>query len=285
MKTKLFFLLIGFAVVVNNAFGQMNRGDKIKIAELNERINECRNTVSSYEVNLINLVDCSGDIKKLQTEADSLKRLVPETKYGKELKTKAVKENGEMLSKLLKQQKRFETWNPKISEKDSLLKKIKGYELQKEEIFQAYVTSNELPTEMSNYRESRRFNSLNVARAERIENTEALYAEMDIRKLSSGNVKGDAVKGYEGIIQNFCRYSYMQFDFYRVNANGTLSDRLAGSYLTFPGQKKIAYLLPGTYSCIVYRDGEKVDQKTFPVTAELLDFFEEKTHWYAARRD
>ncbi len=114
MKTKLFSLSIALLVVVNSAFAQMNRGDRIKVAELNQKIAECKNTISSYEVNLINLVNYSGEIKKFQTEADSLKRLTPATKHGQELKTKAVAENQTMLSKLLKQQKRFETWNPKV---------------------------------------------------------------------------------------------------------------------------------------------------------------------------
>ncbi len=138
---------------------------------------------------------------------------------------------------------------------------------------------------MSNYREARRLKTINVSRAERIENTEALYAEMDIKKLSTTTVKGDLNKGYEGIIQNFCRYSQMQFEFYRVDAKGVESARYAGSFMTFPGQKKIAYLLPGTYVCKVFRDGRKIDEKCFPVTAELLDFFGEATHWYVARKD
>lgn len=283
MKTRLFFLMIAMVAIVNGAFSQMTRGDREKIAELNKKISESRYKIGKYEARLINLNDYSSDIQKLKIEADSLNRLSPETSYGKDLKKQAVRENKERLSRLLVQQKNFQAWSPKVVERDSLLAKIQRYELQKDQISESYVANNDLPAEMSNCEEHRRLNSLNVSREQRLENTEEIYTEMDIKKLASQSVRADSTKGYFGIIHNLSIRSRIKFDIYRINVNGVKAERASASFATNPGDKRNAYLLPGKYIAYAFQNGNVIGQEIFHVNSESYDYFGEQAHFYLFR--
>lgn len=286
MKAKIMILMVAIVASIS-AFAQMSKSDKYKIAELNKLISECRSMIDLYEPNLSCLSDCSLEIKKNEAEYDSLSLRTPETEYGKKLKKDAIKVNRKALVKLLERQDRYKIWGPKVAERDSLVAKIHRYELQKDNIYSTYVVSNSLtnplPTEMSSYTEARNLRSINVARERRIEKTEAIYAEMDIKKLANSTAIGSANEGYQGIIQNFCIRSRMQFEFFRIDEKGIEKNRSAGSFYTYPGQKITPYLLPGKYVVKVYREGRLIDTQTFPVTAELKNFFGEQTHWFVAR--
>jgi len=282
-------LMVAIVATVS-AFAQMSRSDKYKIAELDKLIAECRSTIAVYEPQLSNLKDCSAEIKKLKTEYDSLSLRSPGTSYGKNLKKQAINDNRKALKKLLERQDHYNIWSLKVPERDSLVVKIQRYQAIKEIIINSYVTSTAsnplnapLSTEMSSYTEARNLRGINVERERRIEKTEAVYADLDIKKLQNTNVIASATDGYKGIIQNFCVRSRIKFDFYRVNAQGVQESRSAGSFLTYPGQKVEAYLLPGNYVVEVYREGRLLDKANFPVTAALKSFFGEQTHWFAAR--
>lgn len=134
---------------------------------------------------------------------------------------------------------------------------------------------------LTNLQKHRTENYITVQRMQRIENTEAMYVDLDFKRLKSQPVKADSIKGYLGKIANLTRWQNIQFNVSRIeNPDKTiLSETLA------PGQQISRYLLPGQYLVAVYINGKLRDIKDFPVGVELKGFFGESLHWYIYRED
>lgn len=134
---------------------------------------------------------------------------------------------------------------------------------------------------LTNLQKHRTENYIAVQRMQRIENTEAMYTDLDFKRLKSQPVKTDSIKGYLGKIINLSRWQNIQFNVSRVESpdKTILSETLA------PGQQISRYLLPGRYLVTVYINGKLKDVKDFPVGAELKGFFGELLHWYIYRGD
>jgi len=124
-------------------------------------------------------------------------------------------------------------------------------------------------------------NYVAVQRIQRIESTEAKYAELDFKRLQNQAAMADSLKGYEGKIFNLSRWENIQVQVYRLNQAGRItSERPISSYIA-PGQQLKKYLLPGEYLCIVYVRGQKEAESLLRVTSQLTDVFGEPMHWYA----
>ena len=124
-------------------------------------------------------------------------------------------------------------------------------------------------------------NYITAQRVQRIESTEAKYAELDFRRLQSQPVMADSAKGYEGRLFNLSRWENVQFQIYRLDKYGKITSTRPISSIVAPGQQITKYLLPGEYLCIVYVRGRKEGENILRVSSELTDVFGEQMHWYA----
>ncbi len=100
--------------------------------------------------------------------------------------------------------------------------------------------------------------------------------KLALKKLENSDVqsgyKNGAAQGYKGVVVNFDKYD-------RYNFIITGPERK--SYMLGPGETETDYLIPGTYSCSVYEDGDKQgDPWIFHVTAQQHSFKGKKYHWY-----
>lgn len=283
MKTKIFLLMVAIVVSIN-AFAQMSKADKYRIIEVNKKINELSVKINNYDVQLIDAKDYSTEIKSLEIKHDSLISLTPNTSYGLELKNQAVKENRTKLSKLLKRRSYFNDCAPKTMERDSLKNELKYYQKIKDGILKSYLNGEADGPGMSNFETRREINKIKSKRENRLEETEKMYRDLDIKKMKSQPTYSDSIKGYKGIVQNLSVRSRIKFDIYRIDETGALSTQAAASFMTNPGDKKDSYLLPGKYLVIAYREGRKIDQNEMNVGAQVYNYLSgESVHWYALR--
>lgn len=278
----MYFLLVMIVASIS-LFAQMNAVDKKKISDLNSKITECQVKIDAYDLEFLSLVDYSTEIQKLESEADSLNASFPKTEYAKNIKKNALRENETLKTKLLKRQAKYDLAKSKRTDRDQLVLDVRIYETQKKQLFANYISDKTIPTELSRYKENRLLRDIEVIKANRIENTEATYAELDIKKLNSQTVLADSVKGYQGIVQNLSVRSRIKFDVFRVDNKGKQSERAVASYMTYPGYRKNMFLLPGKYMVIMYREGERLDEHIFSVTAQKYDYMGEQTHWFLLR--
>lgn len=282
MKTRISLLMVAIIVAVS-AFGQMDSNDKRKVNELNKEIAYCRSAINNYEKHFFGLDDCSAEIKRFEAEYDTLNFRTTATSYGKSLKKQAIKENRKLLNSLLEKQARYETWHPMISLNDSLKAKLKRYELQRDFIFNS--SKNVVPTELSTYEMNRRMKALEITRLKRIEKTDSIFRDLDIKKMKSQPVKADSIKGYSGIVQNMSIRSRIKFDFYRIEkkTGKAIMERPIASFMTNPQDTRPAYLEAGKYLVLTYREGIKISENTINVSAQSYDYFGAEQHWYVMR--
>jgi len=135
---------------------------------------------------------------------------------------------------------------------------------------------------LTNLQRNRAMNYVAVEKAQRIELTEAKYAELDLKRLESQPVKADLVKGYEGKILNLTRWQNIQFNISRIEDSGVRGRPVISETLA-PGQQVMRFLLPGQYSVLVFINGQLRDEKIFLVGAEIKAIFGEQLHWYVYR--
>ena len=84
-------------------------------------------------------------------------------------------------------------------------------------------------------------------------------------------VTNGVVQGYEGLIANLSKYQRYNFKLFGPETK---------SYLLGPGERKVDYLIPGEYACVIFKGGAKVGQWTFRVNAQQSTFMNETYHWY-----
>jgi hypothetical protein len=140
----------------------------------------------------------------------------------------------------------------------------------------------EVGGKLTSLQRSRATNYVAVQRVQRIESTEARYAELDFKRLQSQSVMADSVKGYMGKIMNLTRWTNIQFNVVSINAYGQ-PGRTVLSEVLAPGQQITRHLLPGRYSVSVIINGRLRDEKSFYVSAELKSVFGEPLHWFVFR--
>lgn len=96
--------------------------------------------------------------------------------------------------------------------------------------------------------------------------------KLALKKLEAQPVQGDRILGYEGLVANFNKYKRFNFILYGPERKG---------YPLEPGELKEDFLVPGIYSCVVYRNGYQVGNPwIFHVTAQTHSFHGKKYHWY-----
>lgn len=139
----------------------------------------------------------------------------------------------------------------------------------------------EVDGKLTNLQRHRVDNYVAVQRIQRVESTEARYAELNFKRLENQLVIADSVKGYEGKLFNLSRWENVQFQIYRLDITGKATLIRPISSIVSPGQQITKYLLPGEYLCVVYVRGRKEGESILRVSSELTDVFGEQMHWYA----
>ena len=106
--------------------------------------------------------------------------------------------------------------------------------------------------------------------------------EMSINKLNDiipnggGSSQGNAPKGYIGIVKNFSEH-----EMYNFVIRGIDVPTETKSFLLPAGMSAETYLLPGKYTCTVYR-GSRIEGNPwkFSVGLQVHEFLGKKYHWY-----
>lgn len=143
---------------------------------------------------------------------------------------------------------------------------------------------SEVNGKLTNLQKHRTENYIAVQRAQRIEENEQRYLDLDFKKLQKQSVRADSINGYMGKIANFSRWQNIQFDVYHKEPSGQQGRVVLSEFLA-PGQQIVRYLLPGEYLVRVSINGRLKDIQTFPVETRMKGFFGESLHWYIYRED
>jgi hypothetical protein len=97
--------------------------------------------------------------------------------------------------------------------------------------------------------------------------------ELALRKLALQPITADPVRGYRGIIVNLSKERHYNF---------IISGPEQRGFLLAPGESKEEDLIPGTYSCAVFVDGQEQKGRPwiFHVTSQTHYFMGRYLHWY-----
>lgn len=105
--------------------------------------------------------------------------------------------------------------------------------------------------------------------------SEERIRELAFKKLEGQPVNTDTVngvtKGYRGVVANLSCCNRYNFHIKGHETKG---------YVLGPGERKIDYLIQGSYRGIIFNGGDKVGEIEFNVGLQTNTFLGEEYHWY-----
>ena len=274
MKTlKVFMVCIILGIIASSAFGQKVLVDQKRVNDLTEKITECKIKLNRLNTELANLIDYSGEIKKINKEIDSLNKVSPLTGYGQKLKDMALEQKTKELKLLFKKQSRFSSSSWKQVERDSLMARVKRYENQKNNIFESYITDNSVPKELTPREEDRRERGLNIERQTTKQNNIARRENLTFDKLDANPILGDKY-GFKGFISNDYGTPVI-FKFTPLDGGESVSPLVAAHSLV---EQK---LIPGLYQVSFFSGGRELGKPIqISVNTVITTYKGVTCHWY-----
>lgn len=272
-KMRVFLALIILGIIASSAFGQKVLVDQKKVNDLTRKISECKIRLNRLNSELANLVDYSGEVKKINREIDSLNKVSPLTGHGQKLKDLALAQKTKELKQIYKKQSRFSSSSWKQVERDSLAARVKRYENQKNNIFESYITDNSVPKELTPREEDRRERGLNIRKQDRIETNSAKREDLVFNKLKDNPVLGDKY-GFKGFVANDYATPVV-FKFTPLDGGESKSPLVAAHSLL---EEK---LIPGIYQVSFFSGGRELGKPiVVSVNSVITTYNGISCHWY-----